>query len=189
MTPYVDLQESMISALRRVQDRNSDFLRHLAETYAGEETAPLADSDLAALYGCGLMLPTGYPDEEIRHDCLEILKQQLDASGEKIVIRNLLGSELLNVQPMDYPEFIRERGSGKNRLRTDRFSQPTALKKGDILASGDRLLSHPREGGNGAVLLHLTGGFHGHWISVPARIPIALLTLKDHAPTDLIGGE
>ncbi len=72
--------------------------------------------------------------------------------------------------------------SGENMLRTERLAQPRALEIGDILATGDRVLSPPREGGNGSVLLHLTDGFDGHWVDVPARIPIALLTEDDNAP-------
>ena len=70
-------------------------------------------------------------------------------------------------------------GNGINRLRTPRLAQPRALKVGDILATGDKVLSAPREGGNGLVLIHLTGGTDGHWIDVPARVPIALLTKED----------
>ena len=72
-----------------------------------------------------------------------------------------------------------------NRLRTSRLAQPGALEVGDILATGDVVLSTPREGGNGSVMIHLTGGLDGHWISVPARIPIALLTKEDNAPEAL----
>lgn len=81
-----------------------------------------------------------------------------------------------------FEEHIRLYGNGDNMLRTMRLAQPCALKVGDILATGDRVLSPPREGGNGSVLLHLTGGFNGHWVEVPARIPIALLTKEDNAP-------
>lgn len=60
-----------------------------------------------------------------------------------------------------------------------RFAQPRALKLGDILATGDRVLAAPRDGGNGIILLHLSGGIDGHWVGVPARIPIALLVDDD----------
>ncbi len=69
---------------------------------------------------------------------------------------------------------------------SDRFAQPATLVPGDILANGDRVLSEPREGGNGSVLIHLTGGYHGHWVGVPARIPIALLHPDDGAPPELV---
>jgi hypothetical protein len=67
-------------------------------------------------------------------------------------------------------------GAGENKFRTVRFAQPRALRLGDILATGDRVLSDPHEVANGSVELHLTGGHEGHRIEVPARIPIALLT-------------
>lgn len=84
--------------------------------------------------------------------------------------------------PYGFDEHVRLYGTGTNMLRTTRLAQPKALKVGDILATGDRVLSTPREGGNGSVLLHLTGGFDGHWVGVPGRIPIALLTKEDNAP-------
>jgi hypothetical protein len=84
-----------------------------------------------------------------------------------------------------FAEHIRRHGSGDNRLRTERLAQPRALKVGDILATGDRVLSAPEEGANGSVILHLTGGNDGHRIDVPARIPIALLTEGDNAPKEL----
>ena len=73
-------------------------------------------------------------------------------------------------------------GSGANMLRTPRLAQPKALEVGDILATGERVLSPPREGGNGRVLIHLSGKFQGDWIDVAARIPIALLIKEDNAP-------
>jgi hypothetical protein len=88
-------------------------------------------------------------------------------------------------KPYGLQEHLREYGNGDNLLRTDRLAQPKALRTGDILATGDEVLSEPREGGNGSVLLHLTGGFDGHWVGVPGRIPIALLTPEDNAPEEL----
>lgn len=104
----------------------------------------------------------------------------------------LSGKELPGTRLYDYgPPYgfeghIRNRGNGINRLRTTRLAQPGALQVGDILATGDKVLSPSREGGNGTVLIHLTGGFNGHWIGVPARIPIALLTKEDHPPPGLV---
>ncbi len=84
-----------------------------------------------------------------------------------------------------FVEHARKYGGGYNALRTSRLAQPRTLRPGDILATGDRVLSFPSEGGNGSVLIHLTGGFEGHWVSVPARIPIALLTKEDDAPKEV----
>ncbi len=98
--------------------------------------------------------------------------------GEK----ELPGLPLFCHVPYGFEGHVRNFGTGINRLRTARLAQPGALKVGDILATGDRVLSDPREGGNGSVLIHLTGGADGHWMGVPARIPIALLTKGDRAP-------
>lgn len=65
-------------------------------------------------------------------------------------------------------------GSGENLYRTATFAQPLALEVGDILVTGDEVLAPPKLGFNGSVLITLTGGFDGHEISVPSRIPIAI---------------
>jgi hypothetical protein len=84
-----------------------------------------------------------------------------------------------------FEEHLNRLGSGENLLRTARVAQPIALQVGDILATGDRVLSPPRQGFNSSVLVHLTGGFDGHWIDVAPRLPIALLTQEDNAPPEL----
>lgn len=92
----------------------------------------------------------------------------------------LAGKELPGIQlqqdcaPYGLEEHVRRYGGGDNMLRTETLAQPAALKVGDKLATGDKVLSKPREAGNGGVWLHLEGGIEGHWISVPRRIPIAL---------------
>lgn len=101
---------------------------------------------------------------------------------EVVSRKELPGLPLFCYEPYGFEEHIHNFGTGVNRLRTARLAQPGALKVGDILATGDRVLSAPREGGNGSVLIHLTGGYEGHWMGVPARIPIALLTKEDRAP-------
>ncbi len=96
------------------------------------------------------------------------------------------GFELYNYVPSyGFEEHLRKLGNGANRLRTMRLAQPRALRVGDILATGCKVLSPPRDGGNGSVLIHVTGGSDGHWVGVPARIPIALLTQEDNAPEEL----
>ncbi|MFA6278491.1 MAG: hypothetical protein WCS97_00140 [Candidatus Paceibacterota bacterium] len=84
-----------------------------------------------------------------------------------------------------FEEHLKRYGNGDNLLRTARFAQSQALQVGDILATGDKVLSPPRRGFNGSVLIHLTGGFNGHWIDVASRLPIALLTAEDHAPAEI----
>ncbi len=91
--------------------------------------------------------------------------------------KKLPGLPLYHHEPYGFAKHLSEYGNGINRLRTPRLAQPRALKVGDILATGDKVLSAPREGGNGLILIHLTGGTDGHWIGVPARVPIALCSL------------
>ena len=93
--------------------------------------------------------------------------------------KTLPGIPLYCHQPYGASEYLHNKGNGTNAFRAPRFAQPNVLKANDILANGDMVLSEPREGGNGSVLLHLTGGLKGHWVGVPARIPIALLTPDD----------
>jgi len=85
-----------------------------------------------------------------------------------------------------YEEYLKQKGNGSNLLRTDSVAQPRALRRGDVLSNGDRVLATPREGYNGSVWVLLSGGFHGHWIPLPARIPVALLTKTNEAPDALI---
>lgn len=61
-------------------------------------------------------------------------------------------------------------------LRTERLVQPHAIREGDVLATGCRVLERPREAGNGGVWIHLQGEGGDHWVRVASRIPIALQT-------------
>jgi len=187
-TPYVSLQEAVIRTLYRLAERHSEILKEISERYCVPEDKEIPVY-LNELHSHGV--PIAQHSQGVGYDWVnktipEIIRQQIVVEGDKITIRNLLGLPLYNRPPMNFDEFIEDRGSGGNRLRTFRFAQPGALKEGDVLANGDRLLSPPREGGNGSVLLHLTGGWHGHWMGVPARIPIAFLTPEDKAPPELI---
>lgn len=187
MTPFVELQNAVISTLRKINEVNPEGLKLLAEKYCVASPPKLSRADIKYLKKWGLFCPNEHGEEWYKEYLLEILRDQIDnTSSQEIVIRNLLGTEFRSKYPIGYEEFIRHRGSGNNQLRTYYFSQPGVLKKGDVLANGDRLLSPPREGGNGSVLLHLTGGFYGHWVDVPARIPIALLITELGAPPELV---
>jgi len=120
----------------------------------------------------------------LRPDALSIeaMRIYLDDAFPILTGKEMPGLKFRKVcVPYGYEEHLQHYGSGDNMLRTPRLSQPGALQVGDVLATGDRVLSLPREGGNGSVLIHLTGGFDGHWIGVPSRIPIALLTKEDNA--------
>ena len=89
-------------------------------------------------------------------------------------------------RPYGYEEYRKQKGNGSNLLRTNRVAQPRALRKEDTLANGDRVLATPRGGYNGSVWVLLSGGLHGHWVEMPARIPIALLTETDEIPDTLV---
>lgn len=65
-------------------------------------------------------------------------------------------------------------GNGHNHARLPFAAQPRALQVGDQLVTGDFVLEPPREGFNGQVILKITGGWRGHEVSVPSRIPIAI---------------
>jgi hypothetical protein len=122
-----------------------------------------------------------------KKEIVEIFLGQIDNTDSEPVVKNLLGMKLYGYgNTLSLEEYAKRKGSGENHLRTDRLAQPAALVAGDILADGSRVLSEPREGGNGAVLIHLTGGFGGAWISVPSRIPIALLTESDKVPENYV---
>lgn len=169
-TPYVDLQRRIIEVLFLMAKKEPDYLRDLVERCRKKEEGVVDEIKSRFIPYFGVRL--SFDDCEAAH---EIILEQVDVSEKKISIRNLLGRPLHQRMPMSFDEYARHKGSGLNYLRTDRLSQPSALQEGDVLATGCRVLSVPREGGNGSVLLHLSGGFRGHWISVPSRIPIALL--------------
>lgn len=103
----------------------------------------------------------------------------------------LAGQELPGIrlskppQPYGFDEHAAQYGSGVCALRTARLAQPLVLQKGDILATGEKVLSPPRLGGNGTVFIQLSGGTKSHWVALPARIPVALLTDSDNAPAQL----
>lgn len=64
----------------------------------------------------------------------------------------------------------REHGSGTNMLREDTFSQPQALRKGDVLANG-LVIAERNEAGNGGKELSFDNGSRR---VVAARIPLLL---------------
>ncbi len=88
-----------------------------------------------------------------------------------------------------FDEHVHRYGNGDNKLRTKRLAQPRALTIGDILATGDKVLSQPEEGSDGLVILHLYNSVFGKCrIMVPSRVPIALLTEEDNAPESMRKG-
>jgi hypothetical protein len=79
-------------------------------------------------------------------------------------------------------------GSGRNLLRTERIVQPRALLPGDILATGEKVLSAPRTGYNSIVLVHLSGipgKYTERWTELAARLPLALNAPGETADPDI----
>ena len=126
-------------------------------------------------------LRTQKPEDAL---CLSSVRTYLEDAFPILAGKRLPGIKLRKWSlPYGIEEHVRYYdGTGTNMLRTEHVAQPSALQAGDILATGDKLLSPPREAGNGGVWLHLSGGRDGHWIDVPARIPLAL---QSEAMTDL----
>lgn len=183
MTPYVEVQEIIVKALRR---QPTEILIDLKARLKDSKSQSLSRDQKAAVVLFLLENNVAFEDYGFQiEDLAVIINEQIDDSGDVPVVRDLLGMPLHHGPPQNFEQYAESLGSGVNRLRTTRLAQPGALKKGDVLATGCKLLSEPREGGNGSVLLHLTGGIHGHWIGVPARIPIALLTPEDNVPPEL----
>lgn len=80
--------------------------------------------------------------------------------------------------PYGFDEHLIEWGSGTNLLRTDRFAQPTALKSGDILASGHEI-AQPCRGYNSSVVIPMVIQHPYHpmaheWMNTAPRLPVAL---------------
>jgi hypothetical protein len=171
MTPYVYLQEQIIRVLRLMNERDTEFLKRIVAIYRAGGN--LVYGDKQKIYeDYSFKFPT---EPDLVREVGPIILELVDDTGPEIKIKNLLGMPLYKHYPESYglDEFERYEGCGINRLRTPLFAQPGALKKGDVLVTGEQVISDPREGGNGAVLIHLSGGEHGTWLSLPARIPIA----------------
>jgi hypothetical protein len=65
----------------------------------------------------------------------------------------------------------KERRTGSNLIRTGRFTQPQALRIGDVLATGETV-EKIRRGYDDSVILKLD---RSGWVEVPPRLPVALL--------------
>lgn len=119
----------------------------------------------------------------------KIIIEQLDDSEENLIVNNILGTPLYKKDDFGYDSYVKNYGSGHNRLRvTGRLCQPRALRIGDILATGETVVREPREGGNGAVLVclgNICDASNGDWLDLPARIPIALYD-PEIAPPEIL---
>lgn len=79
-----------------------------------------------------------------------------------------------------FKKHLERLGMGDNYLRTERLSQPSVLKKGDILVTNEEIISEPREAYNGGIFIHIGNILEsGFWIRIPSRIPLALESSKN----------
>jgi hypothetical protein len=188
MTPYVRLQQQLIDLLFGLKRENLETLKDLVECC---RTTIVDDTNLVTyLNKLGLSIASEEWHAGIKIH--ELILEQIDDSGDEIVIRNLLGKPLSEhyAQPYDLEFWINDRGNGNNGLRNDCYSQPRVLEVGDVLITGERVISPPREGGNGAVLVHLSGHEKGTWLSFPGRTALALIGChKGPIPSGLIEDE
>lgn len=186
MTPYVELQTLIIRALFSLAKKRPDFLRELVGRLEEEKPEYLSKEEQEIFKAESFFLSEedmSDPRWDMKKDVLTILLEQIAIDGDVVTIRDLLGFPLEQDERTEtFYQYAKSKGNGANMLRTVRLSQPKALRPGDVLASGCRVLEYPREGGNGTVLIKLTGGHRGSWIGVPGRIPIALLTQEDDVP-------
>lgn len=185
MTPYVYLQEKLINFLFNLKREESKKLGDLL-VYCRKSIIDNAHL-VSYLNKLGLSITSEEWHAGIK--IKELILEQIDDSGDEIAIRNLLGSPLLKscTQPFNLEDWVNKRGSGDNNLRNRCYSQPSVLEVGDVLITGERVISPPREGGNGAVLVHLSGCKMGTWLSFPSRIALALISCHDEAvPPNLI---
>lgn len=191
MTPYVDLQRAIISWMFGCLEMEPScggadgFLREMVRDLRNPEFKFFENwGDF--LRNRGLRFPDDDGVWDVEKEAREIFLEQVDDSDpNKLAVKNLLGLPMPPREPVDLLGWITQRGSGQNTLRTPCFAQPRALQPGDTLVTGERVLSPPREGGDG-VLIHISGGTHGTWLSLPSRVAVALLCPEDETPPGLI---
>lgn len=178
--PHVQLQSDVVDWLFRILPKEEEFVRELVTTFRKtkkEYRRIVLKSWEERINQAGFFLP-----HDERWDVVEafydIILEQVDDTGGKLKVRNILGFPLFGYGKSFTPrEYAERRGTGENFLRTTRFAQSRALKVGDVLATGERIISTPREGGNGSVLVHLSSHQpQGLWFSFPARTALALRT-------------
>lgn len=90
------------------------------------------------------------------------------------------GQKLFAGKSYGFEEILTHLKKGDNRLRTERLAQPSALRKGDILASRENITSSPRKDKEGNIFIKISKGLEdGNWIKLPPSIPIALQSPKN----------
>lgn len=192
--PYVELQKAIIAWLKfRVlyYDLVKRSVRILLRDCRTSD-ARLTPGWRQWLASNGLNLPESLiVCLDVDLEVPKILLEQVDDSGDKLVVRDILGWPLRHNLGEAYglEGLVENRGHGHNCLRTERFSQPQMLRVGDVLATGETVCFEPRGGGNGSVLVKLKDGpdpEHTIWMEYPSRTALALLTPEDKAPAGLV---
>jgi hypothetical protein len=181
---YVELQGRVIKALFNLVKTEPDYLRGMVKGYRGFPFVGLSEGDYRKMRHHGFREPS-FKDWPWCTEMVKIILEQVDDSGTEIVIRNQLGMRLLGYGTTQTSEEHEKTASlGICFLRTPVVAQPGALKVGDTLATGERILSEPRCSDDGQILIHFSGGVHGTWLPVPARIPISLRPVENDAPPE-----
>jgi len=118
----------------------------------------------------------------------------VDCGDDRIMV--MRKGDLAQLETPGWPEKIHERpyglkeyfeihkGDGTNMLRTATIVQPRALKTGDVIATGEKVVEEQRMGHNSSSLVRLekTG-----WVELAPRLPIALQgNKKFRLPYDLV---
>lgn len=161
---------------------NADRIVTCVNFCAGVDFGMLPEGSLKDLIAVSQMMGSEVVKTESLHADLaklreenERLKADLELKGKQILeMSTWPGSPLYDRYPYDLTEHKKQYGNGDNALRLEWCCQAGQLKVGDILITGEKVMSPPREGGNGSVLIHIGDQSHAVWIDIPSRIPIAL---------------
>lgn len=87
----------------------------------------------------------------------------------------------LDIPTYGMTEFLKNHSNGAspNMLRTAYCVQPKALRKGDMLATGSKIVEAPRTGKIGRILVCIEHkDMAPYWFELPEFIPIALASAE-----------
>lgn len=180
MTPYVRFQELLINWLEKLQEEQSDILHLLISACKAKESKDINWPQILRSLGFVFADEEWHKQHSLPVMILEQVERKEDGQPH---IRGLLGFPLHSPQVYNTLEKWAQNRSG-SRVRTKQYAHVGALVPDDRLINGDRVLSPPREGGNGAVLLHLSGGAKGYWFSYPAKTILTLAGCHDGSLPD-----
>ena len=89
-------------------------------------------------------------------------------------------------EPANCTTYLTQRKKGIHRLRNHRYSQPAVLQVGDLLVTGQWVLSVPVRMKNGDYAFFISDGKSNLRVVVSERLPIALLTSADRLPVGYV---